>query len=316
MFTFLPGLDLRLLCDVLRSVELGFRPNEARVQALGAGGITASYDDAVWETILATPEVYGFELETEGAGPGLGCSVLGTCGEVMVSGVPATERLVAALLDLPGLLGGASGDFTDARWQGETDPNHYRMWWDGPWEHLPRTVDEWGDEIIDVSGHPGRITEVPGMRLWPAQDVWFGPAAALVIDYEAIAGLPVGRVSDLGGGRFHVRLWEDGASLDEIRRVQQTVRDHLRYDAAVARDDEIRAALTAGQADDPMLVVQRGNFPHGGTERFLQYFSATKYPTTRSRAAWLNVKEFDDRNREVYNQDVDLTTAPHPDLSS
>jgi hypothetical protein len=285
-----------------------------RIRAWGAEQVDAPYDGAVWDTILSVPEVHGFELETDGSEPSLSVDVFPDGAELMVSGSAPTESLVSAALELPGLIGGASGDATDARWQGETQINHYRMWFDGPWEHLPRTTDEWGDEIIDVSGNPGRITNVPGMRLWAAQDLWFGPGAALVIDHEAVATLPVGRVTDLGEGRWHVRLWDDGASLEEIRSAQQALRDHLGYDAAAGREQQIRDALTAGQPDDPMFVAQRGSFPHGGTQRFLQYFSASKHPTTRSRAAWLNVQEYDDHRRRVHDEYVDLTTQPHPDL--
>ncbi|TDO50504.1 hypothetical protein EV651_120192 [Kribbella sp. VKM Ac-2571] len=316
VFTFLPGsLDLRRACELVRSIELGFRPSEVTISAWGSGGITVPYDGAVWDTILSTPEAYGFRLETDGSDPSLDCTLSSTDCQLMVSRAPSADSFIAALLNVPGLLAGASGDASDAHWQGETNPNHYRMWFDGPWEHLPRVIDEWGDEIIDVSGNPGRITEVPGLRLWPAQDLWFGPAAALAIDYEAIPGLPVGRVTDLGNGRYHVRLWEDGTPLTGIRKAQQALRDHLGYQAAEDRADEIRATLTEGQPDDPMFVAQRGNFPHGGTERFLQYFSAAKHPTTRSRAAWLNIREFDDENRLVHDEYVDLTTNPHPDLS-
>ena len=252
VFTFLPGsLDVPRLCDLVRSVELGFRPTEARIRVWGADQVEVPYDDAVWDTIVATPEVYGFALETNGSTPSLDCNAWPRESELMVSDVPPTSSLMEALVNAPGLLGGASGDSNDALWQGETHPNHYRMWFDGPWEHLPRSTDKWGREISDVSGNPGRTTNVPGMRLWAAQDTWFGPASALIIDHAAIPSLPVGRVTDLGGGRYHIRLWEDGTPLDEIRAAQQQLRDHLGFDTAAAREDEIHAALTAGEPEHP-----------------------------------------------------------------
>ena len=315
IFTFLPGaVDVRRLCDLARTTDLGFRPTSVRIRSWGADQVEAPYDAATWDTILGVPEVHGFELETDGAEPSLSAYVFPVQAEVMVSGAAPTAEFLAAALDLPGLVGGASGDATDARWQGETNPNHYRLWYDGAWEHLPRTTDEWGDEIIDVSGNPGRITDSPGMRLWAAQDLWFGPGAALVVAYDAIASLPVGRVTDLGEGRWHVRLWEDGTALEDVRTAQQALRDHLGYDAAAAREDEIRDALTSGQPDDPMFVAQEGRFPHGGTTRILQYFSDSLHPTTRSRAAWLSIQEYDDQHHRVHDEYVDLTEQPHPDL--
>jgi len=309
------SLDLRRVGALLQASGLGFTPVEARILVHGDEALEVPYDETVWERIATTPDAYGFELNSGLEGPSVSCGLRPVEDEVMVSETTPDPQLVETLAGLPGLLGGASGDFEDARWQGETSPNHYRMWFDGPWEQLPRTIDpRTGKEIIDVSGNPGRITDLPGMRLWAAQDLWFGPASALLIDHDAIATLPVGRVTDLGGGRYHVRLWEDGTSLDDIRKAQQTLRDHLRYDAAAARQDEIRSALTADQPDDPMVVVQDGSFPHGGTRRVLQYYSATKHPTTRSRAAWLTITEVGDDNGEVHDEIVDLTTQPHPDL--
>jgi hypothetical protein len=313
VFTFLPGsIDVARACALSRAA--GFDPATVRVSRLGEEPIELPYDGQVWQTVAATPDVTGLDLESGTLQPGANWSWTDTRVQFWLSRVRPTDDLVRGLLDSPGLLGGASGDATDARWQGETRINHYRMWFDQPWEHLPRTTDEWGDEVIDVSGNPGRITDVPGMRLWAAQDLWFGAASSLVLDLEALPSLPVGQVSDLGGGRWHVRLWEDGASLEEIRKAQQVLRDHLRYDEATTREDEIRDALTAGQPDDPMFVAQQGSFPHGGTERFLQYFSASKRPTTRSRAAWLNIQEYDAEHRQVHIEDVDLSSQPHPDL--
>jgi hypothetical protein len=313
VFTFLPGsLDVAHASALSRAI--GFDPTTVRISQIGEEPTEVPYDDHIWQAIIERPDVSGFDLESGPLQPSANWSWSASSVQFWLSRVRPPQDLLTRLLDSPGVLGGASGDATDARWQGETQINHYRMWFDGPWEHLPLTTDEWGDEIIDVSGNAGRITDVPGMRLWAAQDLWFGPASALIIDHDAIPSLPVGQVTDLGDGRYHVRLWEDGTPLEEVRKAQHLLRDHLGYDAAADREDEIRAALTAGRADDPMLVAQQGSFPHGGTERFLQYFSASKHPTTRSRAAWLNIKEFDAQHREVHDEDVDLTTQPHPDL--
>ena len=171
------------------------------------------------------------------------CRVSSVSTEVQLAGVAPPDHLLDALLDAPGLVLGVRGDGEDADWQGEEFPQHYEWWYDGEWEHLPRILDKRGRELIDVSGNPGRITSVAGIPLWAAQDLWFGPGAALVVDYPAVSTLPVGRLTDLGEGRLHVRLWEDGAPLEEVRKVQQIVRDHLGYDAATERVDEIRAAL-------------------------------------------------------------------------
>jgi hypothetical protein len=315
VFTFLPGsVDVARAGDLLASGGLGFEPQTVRVSVLGEEAIERPYDDGVWQSLRETSGVIAIDLESGLLQPSATWSWTDTGVQVSISDVPAPAALVDRLVDVPGLLGGASGDATDARWQGETEISHYRMWYDQPWEHLPRTTDEWGDEIIDVSGNPGRVTDVPGMRLWAAQDLWFGPGSALVIAHDAIATLPVGRVTDLGDGRWHVRLWEDATPLEEVRKAQQVLREHLGYDAAEARVDAIRDALTAGRPDDPMFLAQEGSFPHGGTTRILQYFSASKHPTTRSRAAWLNVQEYDEHNTRVHDEYVDLTAQPHPDL--
>lgn len=311
---YLPGGGIDAVCALLARHGVGFEPVLVRVSVMGDDDRELPFRDDVWDEVAAVPDRTAVHLETEPAGPAAEVEAGLTATTVRVSGVPVGEALLDDLLHLPGLLGGASGDETDARWQGETDPQMYQMFYDGPWEHLPRTVDEWDDEVIDVSGNPGRIDDGPGMRLWAAQDLWFGPASAAVIAYDAVPTLPVGEVTHLGGGLWHVRLWADGTDLDDVRKAQQALRDHLGYDDAVRRADEVREALTAGRPDDPMFVAQEGSFPHGGTTRFLQYFSATGHPTTRSRAASLNIKEFDADNREVHDEYVDLTTSPHPDL--
>lgn len=244
-FEFLHGSpDLSGAVALLRAAERGFTPREVTVTQSGPTPVAFPFDDSAWERILATPGAWGFDLDMgDLEEPRLGCRAGSVHTEVQLTGIEPPEGLVAVLLDTPGLIMGVRGDDEDARWQGEQNPNHYRMWYGGEWEHLPRTVDKRGRERIDISGNPGRITSVAGLTLWAGQDLWFGPAAALVIEYDAIGTLPVGQVTDLGEGRFHVRLWEDGTPLEEVRKAQQVLRDHLGYDAAAARVDEIRTAL-------------------------------------------------------------------------
>jgi len=244
VFTFLPGsIDVPAACALTRAVDLGFIPTTVRISTLRGEPLELPFDDDVWDAVVATPEVITLGLESGLLQPAANWSWSNTSVQFWLSGVRPTDTLLHGLLGSAGVLGGASGDATDARWQGETVINHYRMWFDKPWEDLPRVTDKWGEEVIDVSGNPGRITEVPGMRLWAAQDVWFGPASTLMIAYDAIPTLPVGHVTDLGEGRWHVRLWEDGTPLEEVRKAQQVLRDHLGFDAAAERLDEIRAAL-------------------------------------------------------------------------
>lgn len=243
----MPGSpDLEGAVAIIRAADLGFRPVEVTVTEPGPDPVAFAYDADGWERILQTPGAIGFDLDMGNLEtPRLSCRAGSIVTEVQLRGTAPPDDLLGTLLDTPGLVLAARGDAEDARWQGERNPNHYRWWYDGEWEHLPRVVDKRGRELVDVSGNPGRITSVAGIGLWAAQDLWFGPDAALVVDYDAITNLPVGRLTDLGEGRWHVRLWEDGTPLEEIRKAQQTLRDHLGFDAASDRADEIRAALTA-----------------------------------------------------------------------
>lgn len=242
---FLPGSpDMPGAIALLRAVGLGFTPREVTVSHPGPRPIAFPFDDAAWERILSTAGARGFDLDMGNLErPRLTCHAGSVGTEVQFSGMAPPDQLLEVLLSTPGLILAVRGDGQDARWQGEENPNHYRWWYDGEWEHLPRIVDKRGRERIDVSGNPGRVISVAGVTLWAAQDLWFGPDAALVVDYDAIPSLPVGRLTDLGEGRWHVRLWDDGTPLDEVRKAQQTLRDHLGFDAAAERVDEIRAAL-------------------------------------------------------------------------
>jgi hypothetical protein len=244
-FAYLPGSpDLAGAVALLRDLDPGFTPAAVSVQEPGPDPVTFPFDAEAWDRILATPGTRGFDLDMgDLQKPSLSCTADTVGTEVQLAGVAPPTPLLEALVATPGLILGARGDWEDARWQGEEVPQHYEWWYSGEWKHLPRRVDKRGRELIDVSGNPGRVTSVAGVPLWAAQDLWFGPDAALVVDHAAIPTLPVGRLTDLGGGRWHVRLWDDGTPLDEIRRAQQLLREHLGYDAALERAEEIRAAL-------------------------------------------------------------------------
>ncbi|RLV48174.1 hypothetical protein D9V37_19070 [Nocardioides mangrovicus] len=323
LFSFVPGSrPLSVWVDVLRRLPLSFTPTRVRVRVPGEDVPDIGFDDDTWHRSSTLEGATSVRLEqVENAGRDdervvavLQVTVARVVHEVLLSHVEANPELLAALLEAPGLIGGSRGDEQDATWQGETQPQHFEFWYPHDWQHLPRTTDRHGREIIDVSGHPGRISNVVGWRMWAAQDDWYGPGARLYVDLDALATLPLGEVTDLGEDRWHVRLWPDGASFEQIRTAQATLREHLGYDAAAARDDEIYDLITADQPDDPMFVAQDGTFDHGGTTRILQYFSAQKRPTFRSRAAWLEILEFDAEHHQVHSEVIDLRTQPHPEI--
>ena len=245
-FSFVEGSpDLPGAVELLRDIDPGFTPVEVTVTQPGPAPVVFPFDDTAWEQILQTPGASGFALDMGNLEePRLQCTAGSVTTWVQLAGTAPPTGLVELLLGHPGLILGTRGDGNDAAWQGERFPQHYEWWYDGEWRHLPRVLDKRGRELIDISGNPGRVTMVAGLPLWAAQDLWFGPDAALVVDYDAIPTLPVGRLTDLGKGRWHVRLWEDGTPLEEIRKAQRTLRDHLGYDEAADRVEEIRAALT------------------------------------------------------------------------
>ncbi len=153
---------------------------------------------------------------------------------------------IEALTAHPAFTVAVYGDRDDCSWQGETSVSNYRMF-KRPYEHLPRTVDRRGREVIDVSGNSGRLRETLGMRLWAGAQVWFGPAADAIVGLDRVRSLPVGEVSELSGGRVHVRLFEVGDPMGEVREKQRIFEEWLRFDELEARREELLAAYNAGE---------------------------------------------------------------------
>ncbi len=147
------------------------------------------------------------------------------------------ERLTAH----PAFTTAVFGDSDDWLWQGQESICRYQQT-GREYEHLPRTVDEWGEEVIDVSGNPGRLRNTLGMRLWAGAQVWFGPAADAIVGLDRVRSLPVGEVSELSGGRVHVRLFEVGDPIGQVREKQRIFEKWLRFDELEARRDELLAA--------------------------------------------------------------------------
>ncbi len=153
---------------------------------------------------------------------------------------------VERLTSHPAFTSAMLGDEDDRLWQGQRKISRYRQT-GRPYEHLPRTVDRRGREVIDVSGNSGRLRETLGMRLWAGAQVWFGPAADAIVGLDRVRSLPVGEVSELSGGRVHVRLFEVGDPMGEVREKQRIFEEWLRFDELEARREELLAAYNAGE---------------------------------------------------------------------
>lgn len=160
---------------------------------------------------------------------------------------PARSGLVASAAELPAFTFAALGDFDDLLWQDEIQVANYEFY-RRPLPDLPVSVDTFGHRVLDVSTNPGRSFPTYAMRLWAAQEMWFGPAADPIVGLHRVRSLPVGEVDDLPGGGLRVRLYGPGEPVERIRATQQAVREWLRFDTLEAQRQWIRA--TYPEVDD------------------------------------------------------------------
>lgn len=239
--------------DLLFSHDLGFEPNRVHFRVAGvdidtafdARGHAVLKDSTVshW-SILIEPEEWGAPAIRGGHQTTLESMDFD-------GGVPPMETL-DALARTEGFTLGTRGDGNDSVWQGETSINNYQVY-KRPYDHLPTVWDPvWKRDEIDVRGNPGRMSHTVGMRPWAGTDVWFGPAAARVMDYERVPTIPVGQLRSLGDDVWHLHLYDLDEPEAAIREKQAALREHLQWDEieedTPRREEELRAALKAAEA--------------------------------------------------------------------
>jgi hypothetical protein len=211
-----------------------------------------------------------------------------------------SESLIESASTLPGFTAALVGDFDDMMWQSADGIDMYKAH-ERPWIHLPIVKDDVFDrDKIDVSQNPGRKVGAPGMWLWPAAKMWFGPGSFRVIDSERLLAAPVGDVSVRPDGCVVVELFSLGDDMDTIRDAQQQFRDWLDFDAIAARDYQ-RPEIQA----DPHLEIETGDFEHGGVRRVTLWFNADG-GSSRSAATEKHSVELDDSGSVVWEEVVVL----------
>ena len=197
----------------------------------------------------------------------------------------------------PGFAAAYACDADDLFWQTERNPEN--------WDVLGRDRrgmklikdPNTGRRIIDVSGNPGRIELVQGMRLQSSWRMWFGPGAERHFDRTRVLAFPeAARLRLLESGVVFVELYEDGQrpELAEHRRVQQAFRDWLEMSAILER-----AGQPAGPFD-PQLELEDGSFAHGGVRQATVWLDADGRPVSRSQASHKRVVELSAKGNVIW----------------
>jgi hypothetical protein len=275
--------------------RLDWSPGSQRVKSLERGMQRLAQMQVVsWVSVESASDLYRFELG----------GIAGWPADVIVWQTPdwPDEELISAATQIPGFTAALVGDADDVYWQSETQTQAF--------EHagrrlksLPLSWDEDFEEyVVDISHNPGRRVPAPAMWLWAASKMWFGPAAAIVLDMERLrsfdARKPVKQERDV----IIIELFDPAERVKVIRREQERFRAWMGYDS-LERD----AALLAGKIADPSVEVETGRFPHGGERLVTEWYDAGGLHVPRSRATRRSITEFDAVGRVVWRSGLVAT---------
>lgn len=294
---FLPGsLNAALFADLVANHHLGFAPTQLRTDRPGrSGGVKysakaldrlRSLEPLAWATV-------------EGSDGSLSLSgIAGWPAQVIVWKTERwpPEELIETAATVPGFVATMIGDGDDVFWQSADQINTYQVY-DRPWRHLPTVWDDvFGREKIDVSNNPGRQAPAPGMWLWAAAKLWFGPQSFRLLDRDRVVGLSVGNVTVRPDGIVTIALFDLDDDIDRIRDVQRRFRAALNYDGL-----EPRARQLAAESTDPTFELETGTFEHGGVRRITEWFR-NDLPAPRSIATTRRCSELDEHGTIIWQE--------------
>ncbi|MCP3880130.1 MAG: hypothetical protein GY701_17330 [Sulfitobacter sp.] len=189
-----------------------------------------------------------------------------------------SEQLIDRVSVWPGFAAALVGDSDDLFWQSANQTNTYDVF-KRPWNHLPLAgEDRLGRPAIDVSGNPGRQEPGPGMWLWAAAKMRFGPVAFMLFDRDRLLSLPIGEVVERDNGVIAVDLYNLDDPLESIREAQSAFREWMGFDELRSRAQELRQSMS-----DPALEFETGSFDHGGVRLVTEWYKDGEL-TPRSRA--------------------------------
>ncbi len=285
-----------VVADLIESGDLGFVPAKIGTDQFGrAAGV--KYSAKSVGRLRALKDVAWVSVEGDGGRFELG-GIAGWPAQVLIlesEGWPP-EQLIEKAAVLPGFVAALVGDGDDVFWQSADQVNTYEIH-GRAWEHLPKVHDEVFDrDKIDVSGNPGRRAPAPGMWLWAASKIWFGPGAFALVERERVLTLPVGRVASLADGVVVVELFELSDDLVAIRDAQRVFRDWLDYDGLEKRGAELAGALM-----DPRVEFEVGEFPNGGVRRVIEWLDHGRL-VSRSTATERRCMELDETGQLIWQE--------------
>lgn len=294
------SLSPAVVADLIESEDLGFVPVRIGTDQFGrSGGVKYSAKSLV--RLRALKDVAWVSVEGDGGRFEVG-GIAGWPAQVLVlesQGWPP-ESLIEAATVLPGFVAAMVGDGDDVFWQSADQVNTYEVH-GRPWEHLPKVRDEVFDrDKIDISGNPGRRVPAPGLWLWAASKIWFGPGAFALIERERLLKLPVGKVLIRADGVVVVELFDLSDDLTDVRDAQRVFRDWLDYDGLEARGAELASVLS-----DPRVEFEVGEFPNGGVRRVTEWSDAGRL-VPRSVASERRCFELDAAGEVLWQEMVDI----------
>ncbi len=295
------ALDAATVADLLSGCDLGFAPKTIRTDQFGRPNGVAFTSRAL-DRLRNADELRHADVNGEDDASFAIASVRNWSMQLIIVRTPQWPPgdLIEATSRLGGFTSALVGDDDDVFWQGQEQIDVYKRA-GRPWQHLPTVWDDaFRTDRIDVSQNPGRKTHAPGMWLWAAAKMWFGPPAFELLDRDLLLTLPIGHVTERDDGVIAVDLYSLDDPETARREAQRRFREWMQYDNLEPRLSEL-----AREKADPKVMFAEGVFENGATRRVTEWLTAEGEPTYRSRATTRRVSYLD-----AAGQLITTETAP------
>ena len=212
------------------------------------------------------------------------------------------EELIEEVAQLPGFMTALIGDHDDVFWQSTNRVQTYRVAGQ-PWEHLPVTPGKFPfEDLIDISGNPGRRERGPSMDLWAAAKMWFGSDVFELLDRDRLFDLPVGEVTERDD-LVIVELFDPDDPIEHIRDRQTRYRDWMGYDDL----DERISELNRKWIDPDFEVITLIPVGSDGPVRQTIHWYRDGEPAPRSQADKKHVRDYDRNGKVISSKIHDVT---------
>lgn len=165
------------------------------------------------------------------------------------------------------------------------------------------------EEIIDIEQFSGHSHEYGGIQFTSTYIMWFGKDFFKFVPKEILTSFKDCFSNEtFENGTVRIQLYENinDYNSEEADQRQWAFRKHTNIDKVADDWDSDYRKLAARNKSGANMVIEQGNFEHGGVKLIKMYLDKNRKPTPQKLASIMIIREYNSQNQIIYESEVNI----------